>query len=804
MFFFFPIICGCAERKEFFPDTIRPVLLSPSSIDSFSTSLCADIPLYPPGASTGTSTDDTSTLGLSSPSVSASGMRREHSTVTERKDYTREGSDSKNKDRGNSKDKDLDKEGDRDRRIERDRESDGGVSVGASMNKEKAVSRHCPSDNTAGRNVNSSPYVKSESVDTYLVPSTQSNRYLTASSYSEDYTNSTHISLDNNNGSESVSRRMDQLIQETDLLKLADLVTAQDKQKRIIGQGQVARPKAIRLPELESKYGTPIEAAVDIDYSYTTALASSKYSDALSSLDGTKRRVSFGAADCASVPGPRLKEGGELRVQDRMLAKLLQSKEVEVGSIKQLMNLGNFQAQMMGSRSGVRSMRRRLEEEIVQQRGAYEGVAASQSTTSRRAVSALAYLRSPAPSPFVSPRRHSTSSGLLTMNQRILRDIMGRMTETPLEVPSFNPIFDPSRYTVAAIASYAACNSRPVAAAVAGAGEVKGSTVSGKDYPDSRAVPVSVSRSVARRKASKSSGGSGSTSPLGYASRGKVASRPVSKKFKLIRELADLARKQSEESMQTNGEDADQSVGSTDHLYTITVPSSAYALSSKRHSSSCSSSSLASAAPSSSSMGSPSRGSNDRAQDCIESFPVGRVCEEGGKGAEELREGRHSNAADSLQLQENKKKYQFWFKVVQVLSIKNLMSARVADQLEEARVCVRKGHIVAANRIGICYLRYFKRRMNRLMAVYRRDHKAAKRPVRLMVIPHPILIALISYLLSLILYFLYLDSCFSYHVSCFLSLCTSWNFAPLFPSLHQTPFVFLRMITSFSFLASPD
>jgi hypothetical protein len=711
-----------------FSDTIRQVLLSPSSIDTFPTSLCADmdIPLYLPGASTGTSTDDTSTLGLSSPSVS-SGMRREHSAVTEGKDNTREGSESKNKDRGNSKDKELDKEGDRDRRVERDRERDGGVSV----SKEKAVSRHCPSDSPAGRNVKSSPYVKSESVDTYQSPSAQNDRYIKASSYSEDYTDSTHISLDNNDGSDSVSRRMDQLIQETELLKLGDLETAQDKQKRIIGQGQVARPKAFRFPDMESKYGTPIEAAVDIDYSYTTALASSKSSNAL-------RRVSFGAADCVSVPRPRLKEGSELRVQDRMLAKLLQSKEVEVGSIKQLMNLGYFQAQMMGSRSGVRSMRRRLEEEIVQQRAAYNGVAASQSTKSRRAVSALAYLRSPAPSPFVSSRRHSTSSGLLTLDQHMLGDMMGHMAETPaLEVPSFNPLFDPSRYTVAAIASYAACNSRPVAVAGAGAGEVKGSAVSGKDTCDSRAVSVSVSRSGTRRKASKSSGGSGSASPLGHASRSKAASRPVSKKFKLIRELADLARKQSEESIRTNREDADQSVGSTDHLYTITVPSSAYPSSPKRHSS-CSSYSLASAA-SSSSMGSPSRGSNirDRAQDCVESFPVGRVCEEGGEGAEEPREGLHTDAADSLQLQENSKKCQFWFKVVQMLNIKNLISARVADQLEEARVCVRKGHVVAANRIGVCYLRYFKRRMNRLMAIYRRDHKAAKRPIRLMVIPHP-------------------------------------------------------------------
>jgi hypothetical protein len=159
-------------------------------------------------------------------------------------------------------------------------------------------------------------------------------------------------------------------------------------------------------------------------------------------------------------------------------------------------------------------------------------------------------------------------------------------------------------------------------------------------------------------------------------------------------------------------------------------------------------------------MGSPSRGSHnrDRAQDCVESFPVSRVCEEGGEGAEELREGQHADAAYSMQLQENRKKYQFWFKVVQMLNIKNLMSARVADQLEEARVWVRKGHVVAANRIGVCYLRYFKRRMNRLMAVYRRDHKAAKRPIRLMVIPppHP----RCPYYLSLIPSFYSLFSCF--------------------------------------------
>ena len=725
-----------------FTDTLRPVLLCHPSVDGFSSSFSADI--YPPGASTGTSTDDTSTLGPPSPSLSTSDIRREHTAVTERNDDGRKSIESKDKDeyykKGEAWDKDEDRDGRGDRDMDCERNSDKVNLVG--INNEKAASRLCCPDN--GMNVRNSPRMKSQSVDTYQVSTVQTDRFLKISSSSDDYTDMTHISLDNNDSSESVSvsLRMEQLIQEAELSQNDDVETAQERRKRIIAL--VTRPKASRLPEMEGKYGTPTEPARDPEPLYSTTLASSKPSNVLSSLHGAKRRVSFGTAvaECKDVTRPRYQDGTEARAQDRMLAKLLQNKEVEIGSIKQLMGLENFQAQLMRSTGGVRSMRKRLEEEIVQQRAVYEVGIISQNSRSRRAMSALTYLHIPAPKPYLSPRRHSANSGLLTLDQRMqLDDMTMHAAETAAPtVPVCNPIFDPNRYAAAAIASYAACKME------ARVGEMGESIVGVKDSPDPTAslLPAgdtnsirdnAVSRSLPRKKASNGNGRN--SSPSGPTSKSKASTRPVSRKFKLIRELADLARKHSEESITANREDPDHSVASSDSHYTFSVPSGTRTSSLERHSSS------ASAASFLSSMGSPSSGSTPKIPspkearyktlDCIERVATGGGNEEVEGEDDDDIDGQRHRDAETLRLQENRKKYQFWFKVVQILSIKNLMSARVADQIEEARVSAQKGHVRAANRIGVCYLRYFKRRMNRLMAVYRRDHKAARRPIRLMV-----------------------------------------------------------------------
>lgn len=731
-----------------FSDTLRPVLFCPPSIDGFSTSSCGE--MYPPGASTGTSTstDDASTIEASSPSASvsapASDVRREHITLTERKVDTREGNDNKDMDGCYTKDRGGKKDEDRDSRGERGMDRDNDRNKGMGVSKETVVSRLYREDNASGWNVRSSPHMKSESVDTYQVPALQANRYLKAGSSSDDYTDMTHISVDNHDGSESVSFRMEQFIQEAATLQVIDTETAQERQRRIFSL--VTRPKASRLPEMVGKYGIPLEPVADAEPSYSTTLATCKPSNAvLSSLDGAKRRVSFctANADCAGVARTLYKDDSDMRTQDRMLAKLLQNKEVEIGSIKQLMGLGNFQAQLMGSRSGVRSMRKRLEEEIVQQRAPYEeneGGAISQSTRTRRAMSALTYLRSSSHKHFPSPRRHSTNSGLLTLDQQMqLGDMMLHIAETEApDIPFCNPIFDPSRYAASSSASSAACTVE------APAGEVGVSAVRVGETTDPTAASLpagstsraSGSSAVARKKAPKSNSSSVATaSSSGTSSKSKASTRPVSRKFKLIRELADFARRQSEESILANEDDPDQSVASMDHLYTLTVPGGAHSSSLKRHSSSAS---LTTSTPSSSiDSPSPSRASTPHLDDkplpldCAERVPAeGASASAWGEGQ---GQGEHIPVAESHLAKENSKKYQFWLIVVQILSIKNLMSVRVADQIEEARVCVRKGHVRAANRIGACYLRYFKMRMNRLMAVYRRDHKAARRPIRLMV-----------------------------------------------------------------------
>ena len=728
-----------------FSDALRPVLFCPPPIDGFSTSICGE--MYPHGASTGTSTstDDASTIEASSPSASvsalASDIRMEHMAITERK-VDMEGNENKDVDGCYTKDREGNKEEDSDRRVERGMDRDNAKYRGMGMNKETVVSHLYCTDNSSGWNVRSSPRMKSESVDTYQVPALQANRYLKAGSSSDDYTDMTHISVDNNDGSESVSFRMEQLIQEAGLLQVIDTETAQERQRRIISL--VTRPKASRLPEMVGKYGTPLEPVAVAEPSYSATLATCKPSNVLTSLDGAKRRVSFCTAndDCAGVTWTlyKDKDDSETRTQDRMLAKLLQNKEVEIGSIKQLMGLGNFQAQLMGSRSGVRSMRKRLEEEIVQQRAPYEendGGAISQSTRTRRAMST--YLRSSSHKHFASPRRHSTNSGLLTLDQQMqLGDMMLHIAETAApDIPFCNPIFDPSRYAASSFASSIACTIE------APTGEVGGSAVRAGKTPDPTAaslpagdtIRASGNSTVARKRAPKSDSNSngGSSSPSGTASKSKASTRPVSRKFKLIRELADFARRQSEESILVNEEDPDQSVASMDHLYTLTVPSGVHSSSLKRHSSSAS---LTTSTPSSSiDSPSPSRGStphlpspkgfDDKPMDCAER---GASASERGEG-----QGEHILVAENYLAKENSKKYQFWLIVVQILSVKNLMSARVADQIEEARVCVRRRHVGAANRIGACYLRYFKIRMNRLMVVYRRDHKAARRPIRLMV-----------------------------------------------------------------------
>ena len=729
-----------------FSDTLRPVLFCPPSIDGFSSSVCGK--MYPHGASTGTSTstDDASTIEATSPSASvsalASDIRREHMAITERK-VDMEGNENNDMDGCFSKDKEGKKEKDSDRRGDRGMDRDNAKNRGMGMNKETVVSRLYCTDNASGWNVRSSPRMKSESVDTYQVPALQANWYLKAGSSSDDCTDMTHMSVDNNDGSESVSFRMEQLIQEAGLLQVIDTETAQERQRRIISL--VTLPKAPRLPEMVGKYGTPLEPVAVAEPSYSATLATCKPSNVLTSLDGAKRRVSFctANADCAGVTRTlyKDKDDSETRTQDRMLAKLLQNKEVEIGSIKQLMGLGNFQAQLMGSRSGVRSMRKRLEEEIVQQRAPYEendGGAISQSTRTRRAMSALTYLRSSSHKHFASPRRHSTNSGLLTLDQQMqLGDMMLKIAETAApDIPFCNPIFDPSRYAASSFASSIACTVE------APTGEVGGSALRVGETPDPTAASLpadgtsraSGNGTVARKKVPKSNSNSngGSSLPSGTASKSKATTRPVSRKFKLIRELADFARRQSEESILANEEDPDQSVASMDHLHTLTVPGGVHFSSLKRHSSA----SLTTSTPSSSiDSPSPSRGStphlpspkglDDKPMDCAER---GASASERGEG-----QGEHILVAESHLAKENSKKYQFWLIVVQISSIKNLMSARVADQIEDARVCLRRGHVRAANRIGACYLRYFKIRMNRLMAVYRRDHKAARRPIRLMV-----------------------------------------------------------------------
>ena len=89
----------------------------------------------------------------------------------------------------------------------------------------------------------------------------------------------------------------------------------------------------------------------------------------------------------------------------------------------------------------------------------------------------------------------------------------------------------------------------------------------------------------------------------------------------------------------------------------------------------------------------------------------------------------------SLAAREKKRKYEFWTKVIQILSIRALLSSRLRQQLEDDKELLRLKLIAAANYIGAFYLRYFRRKMNKLIKIMLQRHRNIMRPFKLLVSP---------------------------------------------------------------------
>ena len=89
----------------------------------------------------------------------------------------------------------------------------------------------------------------------------------------------------------------------------------------------------------------------------------------------------------------------------------------------------------------------------------------------------------------------------------------------------------------------------------------------------------------------------------------------------------------------------------------------------------------------------------------------------------------------SLAEKEKKRKYEFWTKVVQILSIRALLSSRLRQQLDDDKELLRLKLITAANSIGTFFLRHFKRKMNNLIKIMLQRHRNIMRPFKLLVCP---------------------------------------------------------------------
>jgi hypothetical protein len=584
---------------------------------------------------------------------------------------------------------------------------------------------------------------------------------------------------------ESVTRKIEQLIFEAEQVKASEAEDAKrdavkgsgsglgvsarkgmprqgQRERRFSRRDDNSKNSNSRFAEIDGKYVHDTVAANTDETAWSNTLATTRPSDVFSTMVikrpamvamDKKRRVSFeghiGSRNKAA--SMQSKADLEARAHNTMMTKIMQNKEVEEGSSKQLKCLGNFQAQLLKGRGGVKTLRKRLEDEIELQRTAQSQGGGSLSLTRRskdRTISAAESTMNSALGLGLGLgsdgtfRRHSVSSGADPS------DMVPVSGDTLPDMILYQPSFEQDPGTGTGTAAQA--HTRPATATCTASGALTGdkqksNMVKSKSLrnlaPSPRIVSSLFSPSAAQARRAKNGGnqfeapGSGAKTP---------GTRPVSSKFKLIRELADLARKQNPVSAPeplgpevfggtgsstvtplpipvTLGDSGTQGPGS------VLGGTHSRPISGLRRPLSCP----------------PSRPSPSKPLPVVAEMSTSRAdnalwVKEKGKEIEKEAEVEVENTGIPLRTMtarvlEDRKKYQFWAKVVQVIALKDLMSGRVSEQLEEERAKVLAARKAAANRIGECYKRYFRRRMNRLMAVLRRDHKSSRRPLRLMV-----------------------------------------------------------------------
>jgi hypothetical protein len=617
---------------------------------------------------------------------------------------------------------------------------------------------------------------------------------------------------------ESVTRKIEQLIFEAEQLKVSEAENAKRDAVKASGSGigvsagkgvqrqrqrrfsrREEGPKSSRFTEMDGKYvqdAVAVVATTD-ETTWSSTLATTRPSDVFSTMvikrpvmvmTDKKRRVSFeGHIGSKFKATAQSKADLEARAHNTMMTKIMQNKEVEEGSSKQLKGLGNFQAQLLKGRSGVKTLRKRLEDEIELQRTVQGGVSlsATRRLKDRTLSSAECTLDSALGvvgggvglgvdvGPDSGFRRHSVSSGADPSD--IVPLSSGETLRTAPDMTVYQPSFenDPDSYTAGndnrnGNGTVPQPITRPATANCTASGALTGdkqksNMVKSKSLRNLAPSPRIVSSLFSPSAAHARRGNKGCNQFEAPGSGAKTPGiRPVSSKFKLIRELADLARKQTSISAQGplspevpggfgtgtatgpgNGVGAAIPLPAATGDSGVQGPGSGSALggtgtrpcSGQRRPLSCPS----------------SRPSPSKPPPLIAEMSINRADnalwkkereKEWEREREKERERESVVAAENTGIPvrtmtarviEDRKKYQFWAKIVHIIALKDLMSVRVSEQLEEERNKVIALRRAAADRIGECYLRYFRRRMNRLMAVLWRDHKSTRRPLRLMV-----------------------------------------------------------------------
>lgn len=412
----------------------------------------------------------------------------------------------------------------------------------------------------------------------------------------------------------------------------------------------------------------------------------------------------------------------------------------------------------MRSSSGLKNMRKRLEDEIELQRALQRDKHNGTIPKSLRAMSAVGPHRGAGATRPRSPRRHSVSSGVDVLVMLEQRAILGE-TQVALAMP------DMSVYQNAFESEGALCHPY-LPSSMSACGSLPGYKTPPSPFSPTRRAECApahtlpnmmhTSSSTSRSSSSSSRRDRGSRtftpspklnapflSPtadyykkgvtngqdiLGVK-RGDIGS--VSKKFRLIRELADMAKKTSNdrchgmEGPKSASRDRDRKRDSQGAGSGPGTPSGLNLTEGSRGQ-------MGFFDPGGSKPCSPKRSPSRMSPSSLQEQD-----KEAGVYADHSKldvsfDGMPVRTMTARSL-EDRKKRQFWTKVVFIASIRNMMSSRVKEQLEVEKMAEHSKCVAAANMIGECFMRHFRRRMDGLMDVVRREHPNARRPFRLLV-----------------------------------------------------------------------